>query len=431
MGQKTLYVNRTERFSPIRYGSCPIFTVRFMSGPTRSNVVRSVELSDQPEAAAPTNETAAPAADARKEAVRPAEAPVAQTAKKKRPNLVLPVIVLALLGAGGWYGYHWWTDGRFMVSTDDAYIGGDIAIIAPKVAGYIKTVNVKDNQTVKAGDLLVTLDGGDYQLALDAAKANVESAHLAVDRMDAQIAGAQATLEQTEAQLGALEATVRGAQITQKRAAELAAKSVGTTADLDNAQVALDQATANLIAGRAGVTTAKANIDLLQAQRREAVNTIRAQEIARDQAARDLSFTELRAPYDGVVGNLSMQVGDLVSVGRRLAALVPIHDLYIDANFKETQIADLVPGSKVNIHVDAYGSKPIEGTVASIAPASGSVFSLLPAENATGNFTKVVQRVPVRIAIPEQVLAEGHLRAGLSVVVDVDTRTAPTRVASN
>jgi len=164
----------------------------------------------------------------------------------------------------------------------------------------------------------------------------------------------------------------------------------------------------------------------LQAQRREAVNTVHAQELARDQASRDLSFTVLKAPYDGIVGNLAVQTGDLVSAGKRLAALVPLTQLYIEANFKETQIGELEPGSRVRVHVDAFEAHDIEGTVQSIAPASGSVFSMLPAENATGNFTKVIQRVPVRISLPAEVLADKHLRAGLSVVVDVDTRTAPS-----
>ncbi|WP_165217625.1 HlyD family secretion protein [Affinirhizobium pseudoryzae] len=345
--------------------------------------------------------------------------------KKKKRSPVLPVLILALLAGGGWYGYHWWTDGRFLISTDDAYVEGDIAVISPKVSGYVDKVNVVENQTVKAGDPLVTLDNGDYVLALDRAKANVESAKLAVSRIDAQISGGEASLKQAQAQLGALQAASRGAEITQKRAAELAAKSVGTTAELDNAQVALEQAKANVAAGEASVTSAQANIDLLKAQRAEAVSTVRLQELAVDQAERDLSFTVLKAPYDGTIGNLSVQTGDLVSSGKRLASLVPMSELYVEANFKETQIGHIVPGSKVRIHVDAFDDQSVEGTVQSIAPASGSVFSLLPPENATGNFTKVVQRVPVRIAIPKEELERGHLRAGLSVVADVDTRTAP------
>lgn len=347
----------------------------------------------------------------------------APKAKKRSP--VLPVILAALLGGAAWYGYGWWTEGRFMVSTEDAYIEGDIAIISPKVSGYVEKVNVTSDQIVHAGDPLVTLDGGDYQIAYEQALANKESAELSVKRMDAQIIGGEASVAQSEAQLGALEAAARGAEITANRASDLASKSVGTTADLDNAKVSLDQARANLVAGQAAVSSAKANLALLKAQREEALSTVRLQQLAIDKAKRDLDFTVLKAPYDGVIGNLAVQAGDLVSAGKRLAALVPTSQLYIEANFKETQIADLVPGSKVAIHVDAYGDQPLEGTVTSIAPASGAIFSMLPAENATGNFTKVVQRVPVRIALPQDALAGGHLRAGLSVIVDVDTRTAP------
>lgn len=385
-----------------------------------------------------TDDIGANEAEARKERPTPEQpaaeaiaAPAAAKApeKRKRRGFLLPVIALALLSGAGWYGYNWWTDGRFLVSTDDAYVEGNLAVISPKVSGYVAKVNVVENQSVKAGDPLVTLDNGDYKLALEKAEAAIESADLAIARIDAQIVGAQAALEQSKAQQGALEAAVRGAEITQKRASELAAKSVGTTADLDNAKIALEQARANLVAGQAAVASADANIGLLQAQRKEAVNTVRTQELARDQAARDLSFTVLKAPYDGVIGNLAVQTGDLVSAGKRLASLVPLTELYIEANFKETQIGHLQPGSKVRVHVDAYEDQPIVGTVESIAPASGAVFSMLPPENATGNFTKVVQRVPVRISIPKEDLEREHLRAGLSVVVDVDTRTAPDTTA--
>ncbi|MCJ8521224.1 membrane fusion protein (multidrug efflux system) [Pseudorhizobium tarimense] len=391
-----------------------------MTASKPANALRDVSRDDQP-AAAPAS---APAAEA---VAAPASTAGAEAKpKRRRPNLVLPVIVLALLGGAGWYGYGWWTDGRFLVSTDDAYIEGDIAIISPKVSGYVEKVNVVENQQVHAGDPLVTLDGGDYQLAVSRAETAIEAAKLAVTRIDAQITGAEAALKQAKAQQGALEAAVRGAEITANRASSLAEKSVGTAADVDNARVALEQARANLVAGQAAVSSAEANIGLLQAQRREAVNTIHAQELARDQAERDLGFTVLKAPYDGIVGNLAVQTGDLVSAGKRLAALVPLTQLYIEANFKETQISELEPGSKVRVHVDAFEEHDIIGTVDSISPASGAVFSMLPAENATGNFTKVVQRVPVRISLPETALADRHLRAGLSVVVDVDTRTAPS-----
>lgn len=394
-----------------------------MTSPSNSSSLRVVnpdaESKDKADA-----RPSAPAADAASSAGAVSSAPV-----KKKRNPVLPILMIALLGAGGWYGYNWWTDGRFLVSTDDAYVEGDIAVISPKVSGYVQKVNVVENQRVKAGDPLVTLDQGDYQLALQTAEANVESAKLAVNRIDAQIGGGEASLLQAQAQLGALQAALRGAEITQKRASELVSKNVGTAADLDNAQVALDQATANLKAGEAAVTSAQANIDLLKAQRKEAVNTVSLQELAVDQARRDLDFTVLKAPYDGTIGNLSVQTGDFVTAGKRLASLVPMDALYISANYKETQIGHIAPGSKVRIHVDAFDDHPIIGTVDSISPASGSVFSLLPPENATGNFTKVVQRVPVRISVPKEALESGRLRAGLSVITDVDTRTAPDAAA--
>lgn len=356
----------------------------------------------------------------------PPQAAVAQPKPKKRGivrRLILSVAVLAALGAGGWYGHQWWQDGRFMVSTDDAYVEGDITNIAPKVTGYVAEVNVVANQHVKAGETLVTLDNGDYRIAAEQAEAQIATQKLALVRFDAQIAAARSSVAQAEAQKTALEATVRGAQITLDRQRELATKKAGIRADFDNAQVAYDQAKANLAGADSAIASAKANIAVVTAQRAEAESQVRSLELQKSKAERDLSFTVLKAPFDGVVGNLAVQTGDLVSPGQRLAALVPIENLYIEANFKETQVADIKPGAKVKIEIDAIEGHELEGTVESISPASGAVFSLLPPENATGNFTKVIQRVPVRIALPKAALESGHMRAGLSVVVAVDSRT--------
>ncbi|WP_019444324.1 HlyD family secretion protein, partial [Brucella abortus] len=180
----------------------------------------------------------------------------------------------------------------------------------------------------------------------------------------------------------------------------------------------------------AQIASAKANISVLEAQYNEAASSTKSLELARDKAARDLSFTSLRAPFDGVIGNLSGKKGDLVAPGQKIAALVPVDQLYIDANFKETQLAHIKVGETAHIYVDAIDGTKFDGKVASIAPASGAVFSLLPPENATGNFTKVVQRVPVRITIPKEAFESGKIRAGLSVIVDVDTRTAPDQTAN-
>lgn len=393
-----------------------------MSGSQRSNAIRSVDDGLEPPV---LDDEAAAAVEIHQVADDKAAQVAPNPPKKSRRSPVLPVIALALLGGAAWYGYGWWTQGRFMVSTDDAYIEGDIAIISPKVAGYVAKVDVADNQLVKAGDPLVTLDDGDYRIAADQARAQIAVQHLTLERIDAQIKGAEASLDQANAQKLAAEAGLKAAELAHGRVSELQAQKFASNANLDTAESALDQAKANVIGSDANIAAAKASISVLKAQRAEAEAGIRSSELALEKAERDLGFTVLRAPYDGIVGNLAVQTGDLVSAGKRLAALVPVKELFIDANFKETQIAKLVPGSKVNIHVDAFEDEPLIGTVTSIAPASGSVFSMLPAENATGNFTKVVQRVPVRIALPKDVLETGKLRAGLSVVVDVDTRTAP------
>jgi membrane fusion protein, multidrug efflux system len=362
----------------------------------------------------------------RAEAAAPAsKIPVKSASKKRSP--VLPVILLALLAGGGYFGYNWWTEGRFMVETDDAYIAGDIATISPKVTGYVKTVSIANNQRVKAGDVMVTLDDGDYRIALEQAQSQLATQKLTIDRIQAQITGGEAAVQQAQAQLLAAQATLHSAELTFKRVTDLRAQSVMSQAELDSATSALETGKANVAAAVAAVASANANIAVLKAQKAEAQAGVKTEELVVAQAERNLSFTVLRAPYDGVIGNLGVQVGNLVSSGARLASLVPVDKLYIDANFKETQISDIVPGSKVKVHVDAYGKTPIEGTVVSLAAGSGSVFSMLPPENATGNFTKIIQRVPVRIAIPQDVLDKGFLKAGLSVVVEVDTRTAPNK----
>jgi membrane fusion protein, multidrug efflux system len=378
------------------------------------------------------NAKVAPATEAPTAPTEPAISPPAETpAKKKRSarSFLLPIIALGLLGAGAWYGYDYWTDGRFMISTDDAYVQADMAFISPKISGYVDQVKVTENQQVKAGDPLLVVDNGDYKIAVAQAEAQIATLSKTLDRIDAQTEAARASLEQAQAQKTADQAAADNAARAQVRAAQLLKTRVGTQAQLDDAETAVEQANAALVGADAQIAAAQANIGVLQAQRAETASTLASLQLGRDKAARDLSFTVLRAPYDGVVGNRSVEQGDLISPGQKLAVIVPMDKLYIVANFKETQLARLVPGEKVRISVDAIDGHDFEGTVSSLAPASGAVFSLLPPENATGNFTKVVQRVPVRIDVPADVLKTGKLRAGLSVVVAVDSRTAPA--ASN
>ncbi|MDX8480293.1 HlyD family secretion protein [Mesorhizobium sp. VK24D] len=369
-----------------------------------------------------------PSIEAPEVPVQPAPvAPVEAPAKKKRSvrSLLLPIIGLGLLGAGSWYGYNYWTDGRFMISTDDAYVQADMSFVSPKISGYVDKVLVSENQKVKAGDPLFVIDDGDYKIAVAQAEAQIATLAKTLDRIDAQTKAAQASLAQAEAQKIADQAAADNAARAQDRAAQLLKTHVGTQAQLDDAQTALDQAKAALAGADAQITAAQANIGVLEAQRAEQASTLAALQLTRDKAQRDLSFTVLKAPYDGVVGNRSVEQGDLVSPGQKLAVVVPMDKLYVVGNFKETQLGRLLPGEKVRITVDAIDGQTFEGKVSSLAPASGAVFSLLPPENATGNFTKVVQRVPVRIDVPADVLKTGKLRAGLSVVVAADSRTGP------
>lgn len=353
----------------------------------------------------------------------PAEAP-APRKKKSAKSFLLPLVAVALIAGGGWFGYQYWTEGRFMISTDDAYVQADMAYVTPKITGYVARLDAGENQLVKAGDPIVTIDDGDYRIALAQAEAQIDVQNKTLERIKAQTEAARAALSQAEAQRTSAVAAANNAHRTAGRTAQLLKTHVATQAQLDDAQTAVEQAEATLAGADAQIESAKANIVVLEAQYQEAQSALQNLNLARDKAARDLSFTVLRAPYDGVVGNRAVEQGDLVSPGQKLAVVVPLNKLYVTANFKETQLGELVPGQKVKVWVDAVDGTAFEGTVSSLAPASGAVFSLLPPENATGNFTKIVQRVPVRIDLSEEALASGKLRAGLSVVVHVDNRTA-------
>lgn len=357
------------------------------------------------------------------EAAAPAEAPADQPApKKSRRPLIFGAILIAALAGGGYYGAHWWQVGRFLVSTDDAYVGADTSIIAARVAGHIVSLDVETNQAVKKGDVIARIDSGDYALAVKAAEGKIATQEATIARYGEQISAGQASVDQAKAQLVADEAELNRTQLEFDRQSELVKSQYSSRATLDNARADRDKAQAAVDAAKAAVASAQANIAVLQAQQIEAERLLDEYRTARDQAQRNLDFTLVRAPFDGVVGNRAVQVGQLVQEGTRLLALVPMAQVYVDANFKETQLGELHPGQKVDIEVDAYPDQQFHGRVLSVAPASGSVFSLLPPENATGNFTKIVQRVPVRIELDEEARAKAELRPGMSVIATVDTR---------
>ncbi|VEJ45826.1 HlyD family secretion protein [Bartonella vinsonii] len=341
--------------------------------------------------------------------------------QKKIIHALLVVLALFIL----WFGYKWITHWRYMVATEDAYVQGDIAAIAPKLNGYIEKIAIKANQIVKKDDVLFYLDNGDYKIALKQTEAHLNTQKKTLLRIDAQITAAHSALDDAKAQKAAASAIATNAQLTLKRTTELKASRYAPQSDVDDAKSAYEQAIANVNRANAQIAAARANIQVLEAQRSETESQTKSLELTREKAQRDLDSTIIRAPFDGIIANLTAKTGDFVVNGQRLAALVPTHALYIEANYKETQLQDIHAGQKAYIAVDAFKKDAFTGTVLSISPATGAVFSLLPPQNATGNFTKIVQRIPVRISIPEEILKTGRIRAGMSVSVEIDTRTKP------
>ncbi len=381
------------------------------------------KTAEQP--AAPT-----PAAPAVKEpAAAPAGAPVAAApkppAKGGRRRVILGAVALVAIAAGSYYGHDWWTTGRFMISTDDAYVGADAAVVAPRIAGTVERVEAVDNSAVKAGDALVYLDDSDQRVAITAAENQIASQQATLARIDKQIAAANAAVEQSAAAITSAEADRELAIADLSRATQLNASQFASKQSVDQAKATNDKAAAAVTSATAGLAAAKANVDVLTAQRVEAERLLDQYRTTLDQRKLDLERTVIHAPFDGIIGNRAVEPGEFVASGQRLLALVPLSEVYIDANFKETQLAGIRPGATAHVTVDAADGEGFDGTVESIAPASGSVFSLLPTDNATGNFTKITQRVPVRIKIPASAIAEGTLRPGLSVTVEVDSRTGP------
>jgi membrane fusion protein, multidrug efflux system len=347
--------------------------------------------------------------------------------KSRRKTVFMTLGAVALIGAVS-FGYYYFTVGRFFVSTDDAYVGAYMSIISPKVSAIVESVPVVDNQHVAQGETLAQLDAGDYRLALEQAQSKLATQLAAIATYDAQIKAAEASAEQARAQLMSAKANVVKADADYNRTSVLTAKDYSSKAALDTAVATRDSAYAQMKANDAGIQSAVANVHMLEAQREQAKKVAAELRVAVSQAERDLSFTTIRAPFDGVIGNRGVQAGDYVTPGKRLMAVVPLDKVFVDANYKETQLPPIKVGQTVSVSVDSLNGEALKGTVESLSPASGSRFSLLPPENATGNFTKIVQRVPVRIAIPASE-AKGRLRPGLSVVVSVDTRTTPEEPA--
>ena len=353
----------------------------------------------------------------------PSAAEIASTPLPKRRSpraIILPVVLLLVLGTLGFWIFTYLTHGRFVVSTDDAYVGATVSTISSRVSGHVVAVSVVNNQSVKAGELLAKIDDGDYRLAVESAQRKIETQNASLARLDSQSLQQNAAITQARAQISAAEADAQRAQGDFDRAQTLAAADFNSRAKLDQVRADRDRTQAALLSARAGLAAAEAGLDVLKAQKSELASSKSELETVLARATRDLSFTEIRAPFDGVIGNKAMQLGQYVQPGMRLLALVQLESIYVDANLKETQIAPLKIGMRAEIHADAFPNRVFEGRIESLSPATGAQFSLLPPENATGNFTKVVQRVPVRIALPDEIKREKFLRPGLSVTVEID-----------
>jgi membrane fusion protein, multidrug efflux system len=360
--------------------------------------------------------------------------------RPSRQSIQRVALVLALsLGVAGAadFGYSYLTTGRYLETTDDAYIKADSTIVSPKVSGYIAQVLVGDNEKVAAGQLLARIDDRDFRTALNQAQADVAASEAAVRNLDAQIELQEPLIQQQAAEVDAAEANLKFAQEERTRYDELMKSGSGTIQRAQQTDAALREKSAHLQQGKSGLIAANRKIEVLATERAKAVAQLDHARAVEAQATLNLSYTQITAPVEGTVGARSLRVGQFVQAGTQLMAVVPLDAVYVVANFKETQLTHVRNGQPVEIRIDSFHSTTLKGHVDSLSPASGLEFALLPPDNATGNFTKIVQRVPVKIVLDDQSL-NGLLRPGMSAEPTVNTkatvvaeREAAHQVASN
>ncbi|QYD73343.1 HlyD family secretion protein [Paraburkholderia edwinii] len=359
----------------------------------------------------------------------PAKGSSAAGARRPSRRMVLIVLGAAALIVGALWLVRWWTVGRFIESTDDAYLQADSVTVAPKVAGYVTKVFVGDNQVVKPGDPLVQLDARQYQVALDQALATIDARKADIARAQADIKQQQANIAQALAQQQVSRVSARHASDEVRRYAPLIATGAETSERLSELTSSRDQANATLAANAAAVDAARSQVASLTAQLAQAKAQLEAAQASAAQSQLDLDNTTVRSALGGKIGDRTVRVGQYMQPGTRMLTVVPVQNTYLVANFKETQVGRMRIGQPVDMHVDALPGHDLHGVVDSFSPGTGSQFALLPPENATGNFTKIVQRVPVRIRIETGPETRSVLLPGLSVTVDVDTRSARDRDA--
>ncbi|PVZ20071.1 MULTISPECIES: HlyD family secretion protein [unclassified Pseudomonas] len=353
-----------------------------------------------------------------------ATAPSSDTPDPQRGNARRALTGLALVAAlaGGAWGGWWWLRGQYLQSTDDAYLQADSLAVAPKISGYVAQVLVGDNQAVHQGDLLVRLDARKYRAAADETRATIAAREADLARARAELAQQQASIAEASAQAQGAQADLAHAHAQYQRYAPLARSGAETQerlAELANQQA---QARSTLAARQAALRSAQARLATQQAQVQQAQAQLGVAQASDTQAALDYDDAEIRAPLDGRVGDRGVRLGQFVQPGTRLLTVVPVQGLYLTANFKETQIGAMRTGQRVSVKVDALPGRELTGWIDSFAPGTGAQFALLPPANATGNFTKIVQRVPVRIRLDVPGDLQGILLPGLSATVEVDTR---------
>jgi membrane fusion protein (multidrug efflux system) len=364
-----------------------------------------------------------PAGDAVRDLL-PGSHTVAVIKKFNFRKLLMAGVAAAVVAGAAWYGWDYWTVGRYLVSTDDAYVKADNTTVAPKISGYLHQVLVGDNELVAAGQVLARIDERDFRVALDQAKADVAAARAAITSKQAQLEVQQAVIDAAKATVEVDQSTATFASQENKRYTDLAGTGYGSVQNAQQAQSRNAGAKAAIARDTANLASALKQVDLLKAEIVQANASLAHSEAVQSQAQLNLEYTSIVAPIAGVVGNRTLRTGQFVQAGTQLMSVVPVSGAYVVANFKETQLTEVRKGQAVDIGVDMFPGQIVHGRVDSIAPASGQEFALLPPDNATGNFTKVVQRIPVKIVLNRDDSSPIELRPGMSVIPTIETRSS-------
>jgi membrane fusion protein (multidrug efflux system) len=352
--------------------------------------------------------------------------PVAERAARRRRLTLFGAFGLLVLLIGMGYGIYYLKTGRYLSTTDDAYTQADATTVSPQVAGYIAQIFVTDNELVTKGQLLALIDDRTFRATLDQGQADVASAAAQIDTINAQIDMQQSQIAQAVADVAAAQSGLTFAGQNNARYTKLSQIGVAAVQTAQQAHTTLDTQAATLVRDRAALDAAQKQLAVLAAQKETAQATLQHDQAALEEAQINLGYTRIVAPIDGAIGDRSLRVGLYVQPGTKLMSVVPMkQDIYVVANFKETDLSTMFRGQHAEVSIDAFPDVTHHGTVDSLAPGSGATFSLLPPENATGNFTKIVQRVPVKILLDPNDPVLDRLRPGLSVEVEVDSRTTP------